>query len=156
VREVERAVYTYCHGVFLGACTELAGIDGAAVWGRLAVDVIGVISRWMTTQTRWGPVISGQGGGDGGLFGGILARYLAQAALVLTDQNAADAAATLVYASADAAWTNRVQGKRGPVFGADWTRPESHRHLSVQLGAWMLLEAAALLENADVTAPRQR
>lgn len=153
VREVDQAVYTYCHGAFIGACTELAEIDGAAVWARLAADTIGVVGRRMATPTDRGPVISGQGGGDGGLFGGILARYLAQAALVLDDSNAVTSAAELVYASAASAWTNRTEDAHGPVFGAEWTLPEPARDLSVQVSAWMLFEAAALLEDADVPDP---
>ena len=109
-------------------------------------------------------MIRGQGGGDGGLFGGILARYLALAATALPglDPDLAEPAALaaqLVFASAEAAWRNRAIAPGGPLFGPDWTKPavlprhrakaEGHlpeRDLSVQLGAWMLLEAAARLE----------
>jgi predicted alpha-1,6-mannanase (GH76 family) len=61
-------------------------------------------------------------------------------------------AAKLVHASADAAWRNRSVAPGGPLFGPDWSRPAAEpgrrtpeRDLSVQLGAWMTLEAAATL-----------
>ncbi|MBY8847998.1 glycoside hydrolase family 76 protein [Saccharothrix longispora] len=147
VREVERNLYTYCQGVVLGACVELAGPhdDRAArivdaVADHLAVD----------------GVLRGHGGGDAGLFGGILARYLAQAALRLRRPQAARAA-DLVLRSAEAVWGNRTAAAGGPVFGPDWARPARspagdapERDLSVQLGGWMALEAAALLERDGV------
>ncbi len=46
----------------------------------------------------------------------------------------------------------------GPLFGPEWTKPavlpgrtvRPERDLSVQTGAWMLMEAAASLEGAGV------
>jgi predicted alpha-1,6-mannanase (GH76 family) len=98
-------------------------------------------------------VLPGDGGGDGGLFAGITARYLADAALRRTEL--ADAASRLVLASASAAWEGRAEIGGGPVFSADWGRPAMaprpgtpEADLSVQLGAWMLLEAAARVQRA--------
>jgi predicted alpha-1,6-mannanase (GH76 family) len=167
VRDVENTVYSYCQGVFLGACVELAERDGpGSGWATRAVRTIDAVAQRVTVPD--GPagdlVIRGQGGGDGGLFGGILARYLALAATVLPelDPNLAEPAklaSTLVFTSAEAAWRNRAIAPGGPLFGPDWTKPavlprhrakaEGHlpeRDLSVQVGAWMLLEAAARLE----------
>jgi predicted alpha-1,6-mannanase (GH76 family) len=110
-----------------------------------------------------GLVLRGQGGGDGGLFAGILARYLALAAsslpLLGTEYAvAAQQAANLVYCSAEAAWRNRTIAPGGPLFGPEWTKPavlpgrtgRPERDLSVQAGGWMLLEAAAGLERAGI------
>ena len=86
-------------------------------------------------------------GGDGGLFNGILARYLADAAVRRPDLT--PVAARLVLASADAAWRGRAEVAGGPVFAQDWRQPAVNRERvspsrpSVQLSAWMLLEAAA-------------
>jgi len=114
-----------------------------------------------------GAVLIGHGGGDGGLFTGILARYLALVSTRLpgadrADRRARSTAGALVTGSAAAAWEHRVDAQHGPLFGADWTRPAQQpertgpgassrpeRDLSVQLSGWMLLEAAALLERAD-------
>ena len=92
-------------------------------------------------------------GGDGGLFNGILARYLADAALRRPEL--APRAARIVLASAAAAWEGRLEGGGGPVFAQDWRRParaprpgRAEADLSVQLSAWMLLEAAAAVQRA--------
>lgn len=154
VLEVERAVYTYCHGVYLGACVELAEVDGGPGWAARAGRTIGVVAERMTVAAEWGAVLRGQGGGDGGLFAGILARYLARAALVLADEDAVAAAAGIVYASAEAAWANRVDSTWGPVFGEEWSAAAPSAECSPQLSAWMVLEAAALLAHGDVPDPR--
>ena len=167
IRDVEKTIYSYCQGVFLGACVELAARDGAnSVWATRAARTIEAVAQRVTVSDgpSGTPVIRGQGGGDGGLFGGILARYLALAATVLPglDPDLAQPSALaerLVFASAEAAWRNRAIAPGGPLFGPDWTKPavlprhrakaEGHlpeRDLSVQVGAWTLLEAAARLE----------
>ena len=110
------------------------------------------------------------GEGDGGLFKGILARYLADVAVRLpadSRENIATkkVASRLVLASAESLWAHRLEVDGLPVFPAEWTEgaklphnyglgPSSiseavgllrvdERDLSVQLSGWMLLEAAA-------------
>jgi predicted alpha-1,6-mannanase (GH76 family) len=166
VRDLEKTIYTYCQGVFLGACVELATRDtmaGGGTWAKRAVRTIDAVAQHVTVPDELGPVLRGQGGGDGGLFAGILARYLALAALALPALGveyaaAAQLATDLVYSSAEAAWRNRTIAPGGPLFGPEWTKPavvpgrtnRPERDLSVQAGAWMLLEAAANLEGAGV------
>lgn len=166
VREVETTVYTYCQGVFLGACVELAVRDGATgAWARHAARTVEAVAAHVTVPDELGPVLRGQGGGDGGLFAGILARYLALAANELPTLGpaylgAGRLAANLVFASAEAAWRNRTIAPGGPLFGPEWTKPavlpgrsrRPERDLSVQAGGWMLLEAAASLERAGIIA----
>jgi predicted alpha-1,6-mannanase (GH76 family) len=98
-------------------------------------------------------VIRGQSGGDGGLFAAILARYLALAARALPDPEAS-VARSLVLTSAEACWSGASSADDGPVFSAFWDRPAPpsplpedapERDMSVQVGGWMLLEAAATL-----------
>jgi predicted alpha-1,6-mannanase (GH76 family) len=160
VRAVERAVYTYCQGVYLGICVELALARELGVWTRRAHRTIAAINAAMTDCDG---VLRTHGGGDGGLFTGILARYLALAALLLPgesqpDRIARQTAADLVLTSATAAWRNRAVVTGGPLFGHDWSVPArppyagsaegdvAERDLSVQLSGWMLCEAAALVE----------
>ena len=150
VREVVGLVYTYCQGVHLGACVELAARDGHQRWGDRAVAIVDAMTHRLA---RPDGVLPGDGGGDGGLFAGITARYLADAALRRTEL--ADAASRIVLASASAAWAGRAEIGGGPVFSADWSRPAMaprpgtpEADLSVQLGAWMLLEAAARVQRA--------
>jgi predicted alpha-1,6-mannanase (GH76 family) len=114
-------------------------------------------------------VLKGAGGGDGGLFAGITARYLALAATALPGDSADDAEARetarkVVLASAQSAWDYRQTVDGLPLFGPFWDRnaevptaggqeaesvgpavdafqlPE--RDMSVQLSGWMLMEAA--------------
>lgn len=153
VRAVERTVYSYCQGVLLGACVELGTATDAPRWWRQADATVHAVAEHLTD----GGVLRGHGGGDGGLFTGILARYLAVAAVALPgDLPAGRVATRLVLDSAEAAWRNRGVADGGPLFGAQWTSPallpspgsrtgEAERDLSVQLSGWMLLEAAAVV-----------
>ncbi|MGW4520981.1 glycoside hydrolase family 76 protein [Amycolatopsis sp. NPDC004378] len=137
--ELVKHIYTYCQGVYLGACLELSLVDKAARTVRAVSE-----------HCAPGGVICGQSGGDGGLFGAILARYLALAAKALPGPEATTAR-SLVLASAEACWSG---ASPGPLFSAFWDRPAPspplpedapERDLSVQVGGWMLLEAAATL-----------
>ncbi len=122
--------------------------------------------------TTWRPTgcIKGAGGGDGGLFNGVTARYLALVATTLPgdtpeDTETRDTAAQLVLKSAQSAWDYRQTVDGLPLFGPFWdrtadmpsrrraSRPSSsqgavnaseipERDLSVQLSGWMLMEAA--------------
>ncbi len=114
-------------------------------------------------------VINGAGGGDGGLFNGVLARYLALVVTTLPNNSSEDTAAiaaaqNIVLKSAQAAWDYRQTVDGLPLFGPFWDRnadmpvaggeaaqfvegavnPSSYpeRDLSVQLSGWMLMEAA--------------
>ncbi|HEU0191991.1 MAG TPA: glycoside hydrolase family 76 protein [Mycobacterium sp.] len=160
-----RAAYTYCQGVVLGLETELAVRTGAPRHAPRVHRLVAAVKNEMAPAG----VLKGSGGGDGGLFAGITARYLALVATTLPEKSAADSAArdtarTLVLASAKAAWGNRQTVDGLPLFGAFWDRvaelprvdsgtaqfvagavnssevPE--RDLSVQLSGWMLMEAA--------------
>ncbi|MGH3674057.1 MAG: glycoside hydrolase family 76 protein, partial [Pseudonocardiaceae bacterium] len=149
VRTIERDHYSYCQGVLLGACLELGTATGAACWWHQAEATVHSVAEHLSD----GGVLRGHGGGDGGLFTGILARYLALAALALpVDRPAGKIAARLVLDSAQAAWSHRGVAEGGPVFGPQWTVPaqppgpgRAECDLSVQLSGWMLLEAAAVL-----------
>jgi len=173
---VVTALYSYCQGVVIGACVELARRTGE----QRHLERVGALVHAVDRELCRDRVITGGDGGDGGLFNGILARYLALVATQLPD--GADPAATaaarqlageIVLASADACWQHRTTVPSDgdtfrPVFGHDWTVPATspadgsattevgrltdgaatsssipERDLSVQLGAWTLLEAAA-------------
>ncbi|NED68797.1 fructose-bisphosphate aldolase, partial [Streptomyces sp. SID10244] len=78
--EMERvtAIYTYCQGVVLGAELELLRLTRREVHAERIDRLLHAVQTRMCHDG----VIPGAGGGDGGLFAGILARYLA---LVATD-----------------------------------------------------------------------
>ena len=173
--------HSYCQGVMLGACTELAKAQRKAKGvGPDEVSPVGIssitrvhhlVDAVSTHMTNNHDVINWRtGGGDGGLFNGILMRYLA---LVATDlPGASDAtrqaksrARRIVLATAEAVWRSRLEVDGLPVFSADWERdavlPQAggligatiagavassdiaERDLSVQLSGWMAMEAAA-------------
>ena len=154
-----RAQYTYCQGVVLGLETELAVRTGDERHAPRVHRLVAAVSREMAPDG----VLRVMGSGDGGLFGGITARYLALVATTLPGNSAADVAARdtakkLVLASARSVWDYRQTVDGLPLFGADWSRtaeiPSSdsadglaipERDLSVQLSGWMLMEAAHTL-----------
>lgn len=160
-----RAQYTYCQGVVLGLETELAARTSDERHPVRVRRLVAAISERMAP----GGIVTGAGGGDGGLFSGITARYLALAATTLPGENAEDVAAKdtardIVLASAQAAWDNRQSVDGLPLFGPSWdsaaetptaggrqaqfvegavnSSQTPERDLSVQLSGWMLMEAA--------------
>jgi predicted alpha-1,6-mannanase (GH76 family) len=163
-----RAQYTYCQGVVLGLEAELAKRTGAEVRARHATRVHGLVAAVNEHMAPSG-VLKGTGGGDGGLFAGITARYLALVATDLPGDSADDAVArdtarAIVLSSAKSAWDYRQTVDGLPLFGAFWDRDAElpttggaqaqfvegavnasaspERDLSVQLSGWMLMEAA--------------
>ncbi len=116
-----RAQYTYCQGVVVGLETELAVRTGEDRHGERARRLIAAIGRQMAPAG----VLKGAGDGDGGLFAGVTARYLALAATSLPGDDAESAqarqtAADIVLASAKAAWENRQTVNSLPLFGPFW------------------------------------
>jgi predicted alpha-1,6-mannanase (GH76 family) len=172
-----RAQYTYCQGVVLGLEVELAARTQD---DRHAARVHRLV-RAVRDHMAPGGVIAGAGGGDGGLFDGILARYLALVATTLPGTSAEDVetrsiATALVSTSADSAWENRQTVDGLPLFAAFWDREAEipglggkdaqfvegavnasetpERDLSVQLAGWMLMEAAHVVaDEAGIAEP---
>ena len=140
---VIRDVYTYNQGTVLGVLTTLA--DEAS--RNRAAALVDAVDRELTTGDR--RVLVTHGGHDGGLFTGILARYLAlTAADPGVDADTAARARRLVAATADGFWTGRAastDGSRFPVGANDVATTDGRLELSTQLQAWMTLEAAAAL-----------
>jgi len=161
-----RAQYTYCQGVVVGLETELAVRAGDDRHNRRVRRLVTAIAGHIAPHG----VLRGAGGGDGGLFAGITARYLALAAAALPGRSAADAEARdtargLVLTSAQSAWDNRAVVDGLPLFGASWAQPAevpagngararsadgavhgseaAERDMSVQISGWMLMEAAS-------------
>ncbi|MFJ6452763.1 glycoside hydrolase family 76 protein [Paenarthrobacter sp. NPDC091669] len=155
---LEEAVYTYNQGPILGALLELGGQENL----DRAAQLVESVSRELTVPgTR---VIHGDGTGDGGLFTGILVRYLALAARDRRlPATARDTARALVQATAEAFWRTRrgapeLRRTKAPteapalIFSPNPLRPAAETYpvgaaveLSTQLQAWMTLEAAATL-----------
>lgn len=161
---IDRAVYTYNQGPVLGALLELGGDANLT---RVA-EVVDAVDRHLTVPAPFdgvpdaGTVLRCDGTGDGGLFTGILCRYLALAAMDrrLPEETRATAA-RLVADTAQSFWLGRrllaagdPQSRHGgrSIFSIHAARPASETHppgttieLSTQLQAWMVLEAAAAI-----------
>lgn len=166
----EERAYTYNQGVMIGACLEIAKRlaatqpEKAAEYQSRAANLVHSVAKHLADDKG---VVRGGGGGDGGLFNGVLVRYLALAALEASDPATRKIARRLVLQSAEAAWRHRLDLDGLPLFSADWAAdarvPQSggvlaasvggavnsselpERDLSVQLSGWMLMEAAAKL-----------
>ena len=197
--EVVDKIYTYNQGTALGASLEIAlalredvglahdeQIDSFVYSERADASMFYIThiraivqSVALNLATPQGVLLSPpeeSGEGDGGLFKGILARYLAEVALRLPEDSKENIAtrkiaARLVMQSADSLWSHRLEVDGLPVFAAEWTQdaklphnyglgPSSiseavglvridERDLSVQLSGWMLLEAAARVAAAQ-------
>ncbi|MCU1519307.1 MAG: putative glycosyl hydrolase [Pseudarthrobacter sp.] len=158
---VERAIYTYNQGPVLGALLELGGEANLA----RAATIVDAVDRGLTRPfdgVAGRQVLRCDGTGDGGLFTGILARYLALAAADARLPEAARAtAARLVTDTAEAFWDGRrtvsateplARQQGNLVFSvlpesqaAATCPPGAAVELSTQLQAWMVLEAAAAI-----------
>ncbi|MFJ3958840.1 glycoside hydrolase family 76 protein [Arthrobacter sp. NPDC090010] len=142
---VAREVYSYNQGPVLGSYLALGSEEDLDRAESLVLAVAAHLSHDDGSLKTHGP-------GDGGLFTGILARYLALAArdgrLTTT---ARSTASTLVEASADAFWSGRRGAAGEWIFprhtdaAEDASQSGAVVELSSQLQAWMTLEAAATL-----------
>ena len=169
---LEAAIYTYNQGPVLGALLELGGQPNLDRAAALVDAVAHHLTRPATLASgRTAAVLRCDGTGDGGLFTGVLARYLALAAVDarLPDRTRATAAA-LVRETAQAFWDGRRPVGAGEPLarqGAQWVFsvfPETPAgrtypagaavELSTQLQAWMVLEAAAAITDSATDGPR--
>ena len=170
-----RAQYTYCQGVVIGLETELAARTEDDHHAQRVHRLVAAVDKEMAPDG----VIKGTGGGDGGLFNGVTARYLALVVTTLPEKTAEDTAAietarNIVLKSAQSAWDYRQNVDGLPLFGPSWDQnaelpvaggqdaqfvegavnsssiPE--RDLSVQLSGWMLMEAAHAVAEEDTPA----
>ena len=167
-------VYTYNQGPVLGALLELGGDANLA----RAAALVGSVAEHLTVcgpDTQGKLVLRGEGAGDGGLFTGILVRYLALAAGdVRLPAPTRATAGRLVLDTAEALWAGRTtradaangnSGKNNDdagwlIFSAEPQRPAAGTYpagtaveLSTQLQAWMVLEAAARVQLLSVPGP---
>lgn len=180
--ELVRVIYPYCQGVVIGACLEIAlrlqghpsTFEESFTYISHVRSLVHAVARELATPT--GVIDTGHADGDGGLFKGILARYLAEVATRLPGDSEANRttkkiAARLVMASAESLWSHRLEVDGLPVFSSDWVKdaklPHNYgiggtslgdfvnlvrideRDLSVQLSGWMLLEAAVTVSLDD-------
>jgi predicted alpha-1,6-mannanase (GH76 family) len=145
-------VYSYNQGTVLGTLVTL----GDSLSLSRAARLISAIAAGLTVEWNGRRPLVTHGHGDGGLFTGILVRYLALAAEAdALEPSARATAAALVSDTANTLWQGRaaltVHGEQVSVFPSgptEFAREESPLELSIQLQAWTVLEASARLKSA--------
>ena len=103
------------------------------------------------------PLLRTHGSGDGGLYTGILCRYLAEAAAAPTlDRQTRQLAGGLVTELADRLWKGRATRNNLALFSPDPRKTADETYpagtgveLSTQLQAWMVLEASVRVARLD-------
>ncbi len=135
--DVVEHAYTYNQGTVLAALLELGQPHDL----QRATALLHAIGQHLTREKEGRRVLVTHGGGDGGLFTGILVRYLSIAARDERLDVATRREATgLVRATGEALWE-----ARDPVTGL--FPPWAHDvELSTQLQGWLIMEAAARLD----------
>jgi len=135
-------LFTYNQGTYIGACVLYYDITGEEVWLERAVRTAdNALIDFMGKDH----VLKDEGEGDGGLFKGILIRYMK----LLADREYLDAEKDTVYSSfikenAESLWKYGRSDEFPYLFNHDWTEsPSGPVDLSVQLSGVFLLEACA-------------
>jgi predicted alpha-1,6-mannanase (GH76 family) len=139
-----RELYTYNQGTVVGADVELhrSGADPAYLH-RAEFTAMAAVTR--LTDPRTG-LLPAEGDGDGGLFKGILARYLGEFVAAVGRGPADTAGATVLAALQRNGVSIAEAAGTGPV-GPDWERPTAGSgSLSTHLSAVLLLETLARLD----------
>ncbi|WP_274365730.1 glycoside hydrolase family 76 protein [Paenibacillus thermotolerans] len=136
-------IFTYNQGTYLGTAVELYKITGDERYLASAEKTAeAALDYHVNKETA---VMSGEGAGDGGLFRGILIRYLVD----LYETGGNGKIKELIYHNADTLLSKGSTEEDG-LFGIEWDRPaQEPLDLSVQLSGVFLLEAAAKLERLE-------
>ncbi|MCC3376860.1 glycoside hydrolase family 76 protein [Cohnella sp. REN36] len=139
--------FTYCQGVFVGAAVELYRATGDRVYLDDAFRTA------EAAAAEWADgVLPDEGEGDGGLFKGILVRYLTElvAEAGTSGESAAAAQADWLLRNAETLWAaiGGADGeRRSRLIGTDWrAAPAGKVTLSAQLSGVFLFEGMAVLE----------
>lgn len=139
--------FTYNQGVFMGAGIELYKITGDQIY---LTDAVKTANNSLGGDFSSNNIMKDEGGGDGGLFKGVLVRYMM---LLITDGNLSSADASkyisFLKLNAETLW---LQGTTRPqvLFNTNWTTKATATDLTTQLSAAMLIEAAARLKALDL------
>ena len=142
---LDKNVYTYNQGAFIGAAIELYNATKDQTY--LADAVLTANNAITDSRMVSVGVLKNEGQGDGGLFKGIDVRYLT----ALTELSGLDAASSTKFAAFlqnNALYLYTV-GIAKPTYlaGPDWTqKPTGSVDLTTQLSGMMMMEAAAKLQ----------
>ncbi|HZB51478.1 MAG TPA: glycoside hydrolase family 76 protein [Mycobacteriales bacterium] len=140
-----RELYTYNQGTVVGAEVELWRITGdTGHRDRAERTAAAALARFTDPASG---LLPAEGAGDGGLFKGILARYLGELVRAVGPEPDQVTGAVLAVLRRNGEAVAAVPDR--PV-GADWRAPAGgDRSLSTHLSAVLLLEALAAVDPAD-------
>ncbi|HEY0827357.1 MAG TPA: glycoside hydrolase family 76 protein [Bacilli bacterium] len=140
--------FTYCQGVYIGAGVELYRTTMDQAYLQDAIKTANAAKSRLTSPITG--VLPSEGKGDGGLFKGILIRYLAE--LIVEDPTQEDLV-NMLQINANSLW-NDGKAADQVLFSNSWNgKPEPAVDLSTQLSGIMLLEQLALLESKGSLQP---
>lgn len=132
--------FTYCQGVYIGSCVELAAITGDNTYIDKAVKT----ADYVLDNMNRGGVLQQEGDGDGGAFKGILCRYLAE--LITATETNRQEYIDCLRINAEKMWDN-IPSEEEPICNIIWsaygTTPVTLHVLSSGLA---LLETVATLQ----------
>jgi len=143
--QISKNKFTYNQGVYMGAALELYHVTNNTDY--LADAVRNAKATINDTDISPGGLLKSEGQGDGGLFKGILVRYLAllikEPAVNSTDR---DAIVKFLKFNAQTLYTKGIS--RPALFiSPDWkSLPSGSTDLTTQLSGIMMIEAAAALK----------
>lgn len=128
--------FTYCQGVYIGACVEYYKITGEEKYLTKAKKTIETAFDKFANKNS--PILRSEGIADGGLFKGIFIRYVGEFLRYSSNQSIA----SLIIENGIQAWekTNKHPEK---LFGEHWVSPNEHTSitLSTHLSGCMLMES---------------
>ncbi|RYY54662.1 MAG: glycosyl hydrolase family 76 [Chitinophagaceae bacterium] len=143
--------FTYNQGTFLGAATELYLLTNNVAYLNDALKAANFQLSDNVLTNFTDNLMRDEGGGDGGLFKGVLVRYLTQL-IFAPGMVSSDKTRYINYLkrNAEVLW-NEGTDKTYLLFGTYWkTKPGATTDYTTQLSGAMLIEAAALLEEKDL------
>lgn len=139
-------LFTYNHGVYVGACLEYYDLTDDESWlekATMAADY--ATSSLLVSDSE---ILQDEGQGDGGLFKGILIRYLA----LLAEHEDVDEEQRTRYRdfirhNAQSLWEAGSSGQSPYRFNYNWLEtPDEEIDLSTQLSGVFLMEAASAMD----------
>ncbi len=142
--QLDKRKFTYNQGIYMGAGLELYKATGEVSYLN---DAIKTANATMTDlELAPAGYLRGEGQGDGGLFKGILVRYMTLLALENAVSKAdKDKIIAFLQTNAQTLYVKGI-GRPGLFISPDWQqKPGATIDLSTQLSGVMMIEAAALL-----------
>jgi predicted alpha-1,6-mannanase (GH76 family) len=143
--EVSKNKFTYNQGTFIGAALELYNVTGDKAYLADAVHTATTTIKDLDISP--GGLLKNEGQGDGGLFKGILVRYLTL--LTLKEDVSAtdrDAYAKFLKYNAETLFTKGIS-RPDLMVSPDWkTKPSGATDLTTQISGVTMMEAAAVLK----------